>query len=92
MHKMDLNKGLAFTIRHIKVIILLASSFVLFTASALGFFYGVMLIINGKDLVGGILLTIFCNTVIFVMYEISKLYIFTKGTDDPETKEAYWNK
>jgi|GEM_PF-5268507 len=62
-------------IKSVGLVVLGILAFALFIASAMGFFYGLMQAINGKDLIGGILLTIFCNSVIFFMYVAGQQYI-----------------
>ncbi|MDQ1261861.1 MAG: hypothetical protein QG575_1042 [Euryarchaeota archaeon] len=56
-------------------IILVLLAIALLMVSSMGFFYGLVLALSGKDLLGGIILTIACNTIIFVIYEIGKRYL-----------------
>lgn len=56
----------------------------LLMASSIGFFYGLVLAGSGKDLLGGVLLTIVCNTFIFVIYEVGKRYLLSRKPVEPE--------
>jgi len=46
--------------------------------SFMGFLYGLLLAGSGKDLLGGIILSIVCNTTMFIVYEVSKRYVLPK--------------
>ena len=62
--------------RTIGLIILGLLAIALLIASLMGFYYGLVLAGSGKDLIGGILLTILCNTSIFVIYQVGKQFLF----------------
>lgn len=61
--------------RTIGLMILGLLAIALLFASMIGFYYGLVLAGSGKDLIGGILLTILCNTFIFVIYQVGKHYL-----------------
>ena len=68
----------------IGLIILGLFAIALLMASSMGFFYGLMLAVSGKDLLGGILLMIVCNTIIFIIYEVSKRHLLPRKPIEPE--------
>ena len=68
----------------IGLIILGLLTIALLMASSMGFFYGLVLAGSGKDLLGGIFLTIVCNTIIFVIYGVGKRYLLPRKPIDPE--------
>jgi hypothetical protein len=70
-----MHRTLMSAIKTIGLIILGLFIIALLMASSMGFFYGLVLAGSGKDLWGGILLTILCNTFIFVIYEVGKQYL-----------------
>jgi hypothetical protein len=78
------NTALKSATKTIGLIILGLIAVALLMASSMGFFYGLMLAGSGKNLLGGILLTIICNTIIYAIYEVGKRYLLQRKPIEPE--------